>query len=60
MPTLAEIEREYRELSARITYAGFSHDVLPEDERRLEQLGQWRIELTAPDFQAASAALVAR
>lgn len=54
MPTLAEIEREYRELSALVTYAGFSHDIEPRDELRLEQLAQWRVQLTAPDFKAAS------
>lgn len=56
MPTLAEIEREYRTLSALVTYAGFAEGVRPEDETRLEQLAQWRVELTAPDFEAASLA----
>lgn len=52
MPTLEQVEREYIELSARVTYASFDGPVAPEDEARLEQLADWRIELTAPDFGA--------
>lgn len=57
MPDRESIEREYRELSARVTYAlidGLAVD--PEDRRRLEELSEWRVKLAAPDFLAYAAA----
>lgn len=58
MPTLDQIEREYRKLSAQVTDAEFDGNVREDAARRLEQLAQWRVDLTAPDFSAA--ALVGR
>jgi hypothetical protein len=53
MPELEEIELEYRELSARVTYASFDGAVDPADERHLEELADLRVRLSAPDFAAA-------
>ncbi|MBY0305482.1 MAG: hypothetical protein K2W86_10090 [Sphingomonas sp.] len=54
MPSLEEIEREYRALAARVTYAEFDNIVNPEESQRLQQLAEWRVELTAPDFRLAT------
>lgn len=53
MPEIEAIEREYRELSARLAYAFFeSIEVSDADLKRLEELSECRVKLTAPNFAA--------
>ena len=53
MPELDQVEREYRALSARLTYAMVDGDWIdPAERARLDQLAQWRVDLTAPDLSA--------
>ena len=48
-----ELEREYRELSARIVYALLrGEDVSSADMRRWEELGEMRVKYSAPDFSS--------
>lgn len=52
MPEFEVIEREYRELSARIVYAIFEgEEPSAEDCRRLDELADLRVRLSAPDFR---------
>lgn len=53
MPTYDEVERAYRELSARLAYC--QGEVDPQDARRLEDLAELRVQLTAPDFRSYAA-----
>jgi len=51
MPEFENIEREYRQLSAKITYAIFEDGELCQtDLTRLEELAEMRVQLSAPDF----------
>lgn len=53
MPEIEAIEREYRELSARLAYAFFENiEVSDADLERLEELSECRVKLTAPNFSA--------
>lgn len=57
MPNREEIEREYRELSARLAYADVEGEpVSKADTRRYDQLAQQRVLSSAPDFSALIAA----
>lgn len=57
MADIEAVEREYRVLSARVTYAELSSQpVDPADQKRLEELGELRMQLIDPDFRAYAAA----
>lgn len=57
MPNREEIEREYRELSARLAYAEIEGEPVSKAEtQRYEQLAQQRVRFSAPDFSALIAA----
>lgn len=57
MPELERIEREYRILSARISYAEAQNQPVSEvDRKRLGDLETKRVRLTAPDFSKLLAA----
>ena len=48
-----ELEREYRDLSARIIYALLENeDVSPVEIMRLEELAEMRVRCSAPDFNS--------
>lgn len=51
------LEREYRILSAKVTYAEVAgQKVEPADEKRLEELAELRIKAVQPDFRDYAAA----
>jgi hypothetical protein len=60
MPSFSEIEREYRALSTRISYAAFNDETITvKDQERYEMLSRALIEMSAPDFSDAKAVLEA-
>ncbi len=57
MQDFETLEREYRILSAKVTYAEVAgKKVAPADEKRLEELAELRIRWVQPDFRAYAAA----
>lgn len=57
MSDIEAVEREYRVLSARVTYAELSGQAVdPADQKRLEELAELRMELIEPDFRSYAAA----
>jgi hypothetical protein len=51
------LEREYRILSAKVTYAEVAgQKVEPADEKRLEELAELRVKAVQPDFRDYAAA----
>ncbi len=51
MSELEKVEREYRALSTKLIYRGFKGGVDPSDQRRLDELSDRRVDLSAPSLK---------
>ena len=58
MSELEIVERQYRELSTKVIYSGFDGTATEDDKRRLEELSDRRLRLSAPDLESILAAAV--
>lgn len=50
MSELEKVEREYRALATKLIYGSFSAETNPQEKRRLDELSDLRVTLSAPDF----------
>lgn len=52
MSELETVERDYRALATKVIYGSFKGDIDPNDQRRLDDLADRRIALSAPDLSS--------
>lgn len=56
MPSYTDLEREYKALSTKISYAAFNDDEVSfADHERFALLSRMLVEMSAPDFSDAKA-----